>query len=243
VLKDHIGFIDAHRDLYEQADCNDLAIIPRRPDHAPAPMHIVRGARPGTAEAGYQFDVVFVGPGVQPRRPGSAALRRYRPSSFPGRDLGTAPTAALEAYARRGGGSSFSTARSVPTSRGARRGDAPDFWREYGDADRDRIASIIASLDTSRILSSDPTVSTVRYAWGDRQVVHLLDCGYDPRPTPSGRDRHSALGPWPAGEATCRLLALGGETEPSSRVEGGRLIVDVPTVDPYAVLVLEEAAG
>ena len=35
----------------------------------------------------------------------------------------------------------------------------------------------------------------------------------------------------------CTLLSLAGELELTTKVENGTLVVDVPTLDPYAVLV------
>jgi hypothetical protein len=248
VLKEHIRFIDTHRDLYEQAtSMNDLAIvyldgpIMRRPR-----MHMKYVAlAQALAELGYQFDVVFVGDGeFNPDDLDPAALQRYRAVFVPeARDLGAAPTAALETYAR-GGGELVVFSESAIDADLARHEDEAmllDFWRGYRDADRDRISAAVERFDASRIESSDPTVNAVRYAWGDRQVVHLLDYGYDPETDtirPATEVRLSI--PWTGGEATCRLMALGGETELASRAEDGRLSVELPRIDPYAVLVLEK---
>jgi hypothetical protein len=117
-----------------------------------------------------------------------------------------------------------------------------DFWRGYRDEDRGRIAATVAHLGGSRIETSDPTVNVVRWAWGTRQVLHLLDYGYEPETDtirPAMDVRLSV--PWSGGGATGRLLALGGESDAQARVDGDRLIVDVPRIDPYAVLVLEPA--
>jgi hypothetical protein len=248
-IKDHIGFIDAHRDLYERATTmNDLAIVYldgptlRRP-----PTHTKYLAlAQALAETGYQFDVHFVGDGeFNPDRLDPASLRRYRAVLVPeARDLGAGPTAALEAYAREGGELVVFSGSPIDPDLVRREDEAMlvDFWREYRDEDRDRIAATVERFVGSRIESSDPTVNAVRYTVGDRQVLHLLDYGYDPgtdtiRPA---TDVRLSI-PWAGGDAGCRLLALDGETELAGRAEDGRLVVDVPRVDPYAVLVLEEA--
>ncbi len=247
VLKEHIGFIGAHRDLYGQATpMNDLAIVYLDGPimHRP-PMHTKYVAlAQALAELGYQFDVIFVGDGeFNPDDLHAAALQRYRAVLVPeARDLGAAPAAALEAYAR-GGGELVLFSESPIEADLARHEDGEmllDFWRGYRDADRDRIAAAMERFAASRVESSDPTVNAVRWAWGDRQIVHLLDYGYDPETDtirPATDVRISV--PWSGGEATGRLLALGGEAELATRVEGDRLVVHVPRIDPYAVLVLE----
>jgi len=251
VLKDHIRFIGGHRDLFEETmSMNDLAIvyldgpILRRPE---THMKYVALAQ-ALAESGYQFDVVFVGDGeFNPDDLDPAALQSYRAVLVPeAQDLGAAPTAALEAYARAGGDLVVFSEGPMAHDAGRREDGAMllDFWRGYRDEDRDRIAATVSGFDGSRIESSDPTVNAVRYAWGDRQVVHLLDYGYDPETDTirSATDVRISV-PWSGGAATCRLLAPEGETELAGRVEGERLVVDVPRIDPYAVLVIGKVAG
>jgi len=249
VLKEHIGFIDAHRDLYEQAaSMNDLAIVYLDGPvmHRPS-MHMKYVAlAQALAELGYQFDVLFVGDGeFNPDDLDPAALQRYRAVFVPeARDLGAVPIAALETYAR-GGGELVVFSESPIAADLTRHEDGEmllDFWRGYRDEDRDRIAAAVERFGGSRIESSDPTVNAVRWAWGDRQVIHLLDYGYDPETDtirPATDVRLSV--PWSGGEASGRLLALDGETDVATKVEGDRLIVNVPRIDPYGVLVLEPA--
>jgi hypothetical protein len=251
VLKAYIRFIEAHRELYEQAtSMNDLAIlyldgpILRRPETHAKYVALAQAL----AESGYQFDVVFVGDGeFNADELDPAALQGYRAVLVPeARDLGATPTAALLAYARAGGEVIVFSEAPIDPRLVRREDDAMlvDFWREYRDADRDRIAATTGRFDASRIESSDPTVNAVRYSWGDRQVIHLLDYGYDPETDtirPATDVRLSI--PWSNGKATCRLIALDGETELACHVERGRLVVDVPRIDPYAVLVVGEAGA
>ncbi|HEU4356804.1 MAG TPA: hypothetical protein VFT27_14540 [Actinomycetota bacterium] len=244
VLKDHIRFIDANRDLYEQAEtANDIAIvyldgpIMRRP---PLHMKYVALAQ-ALAESGYQFDVVFVGDGeFNPDTLEPAALQRYRAVLVPeAQDLGAGPTAALEAYTHAGGDLVVFSESPIDAGRREDGEMLLDFWRGYGDEDRERIAATVKAFHGSRIETSDPTVNAIRYAWGDKLVVHLLDYGYDPETDtirPATDVRVSV--PWSGGEANARLLSLEGEADVPSRVEGDRLVIDVPKVDPYAVLVL-----
>ncbi|HSD49056.1 MAG TPA: hypothetical protein VLE71_04415 [Actinomycetota bacterium] len=249
-LKDHIRFIDAHRDLYEQAtSMNDLAIvyldgpIMRRP-----PMHMKYVAlAQALAELGYQYDVLFVGDGeFNPDDLNPAALQRYRAVFVPeARDLGEAPTAALGAYANAGGELVVFSESPIDAAL-AHQEDGQmllDFWRGYEDADRDRVSAAMERFAASRIESSDPTVNVVRWTVGDRQVLHVLDYGYDPETDtirPATDVRLSV--PWSAADTTGRLLALDGETEIATRVDGDRLLVDLPRIDPYAILVLEGSA-
>ena len=132
------------------------------------------------------------------------------------RDLGAVPMAALEAYARAGGELVVFSESPIAADLARHEEETMllDFWREYRDADRDRISAAMERFDASRIESSDPTVDVVRWTLGDRQVLHLLDYGYDPETDtirPATDVRLSV--PWSSGEAAGRLLALGGESE------------------------------
>ncbi len=91
---------------------------------------------------------------------------------------------------------------------------------------------------SARIGCSESGVGVVRYASGDRQVFHLLDYRYDATTdavTPI-EDLHLRI-PWQGVDAVCTLHSLAGASELTTKVENDTLVVDVPTLDPYAVLV------
>ncbi|MGH2681054.1 MAG: hypothetical protein ACRDG8_11340 [Actinomycetota bacterium] len=249
VLRGHIRFIAGHRDLYEgSVSMNDVAIL-----YADGPIlrwsdgHVKYLAlAQALAEAGIQFDVVFSGDGrFNPEGVDRASLERYRTVLIPeARGLGEASTAALTSFARAGGELVvFSESPLNPLLTRTVDGQMLiDFWRTYLDEDRQRIVTSVGSRTSARIECSEPGVGVIRYAHGTRQVFHLLNYRYD-EPTDSVdpvRDFHVRI-PWTEPTASCTLLTLADERSLASRIDDGELIVDVPELDPYAVLVA--AAG
>jgi hypothetical protein len=248
-LKDRIRFIAAHRELYEQAtSMNDLAVlyldgpITRRPETHQKYLALAQAL----AEAGHQFDVLYGGDGeFNPDELDLGGLRRYRAVLVPeARDLGVAPAGALERYARSGGDLLVFSASPLDPSL-ARHQDGQvlfDFWRHYREEDRERIVATVDGLTASRIRASHPAVGVLRYAVGDRQVLHLLNYGYvaeDDCVVPV-RDLRVRV-PWgAAGAASCTLVRLDGDRAVPSRIEGDELVVEVPELDLYAMLVLRE---
>jgi hypothetical protein len=245
-LKEHIRFIDAHRELYDQtSSMNDLAVlyldgpIMRRPE---THMKYVALAQ-ALAESGYQFDVLWVGDGeFNPDELDAAALQGYQAVLLPeARDLGATPVAALEAYAR-SGGAVFVFSESPLDAVLVRREDGrllDGFWHAYADEDRERIAATVEGYPASRIRSSVPSVRAVRGALGERQVVHLLNYAYLPETdavTPA-RDLEVRI-PWSGGSPSCIQVRAEGEHPLECRVEGDELVVDVPDLDLYALLVV-----
>lgn len=248
-LKTWIRFTREHHELYEDvATANELAIlyadgpISRRPETHERYLALAQAL----AERGYQFDVVYGGDGhFNPDDLDPETLRRYRVILLPeARDLGEAPSAPLEAFALAGG--ELVAFSECPIDPGlVRRVDGElleAFWREYRDEDRDRIVASVPAPPSSRIEASDPMVRLTRYVLGGRQVLHLLDYRYDEATdavTPI-RDLRLRI-PWEGAVASCTVLDPAGERELAAKVEDGALVVEVPEVDPYAVLVL--AAG
>ena len=231
----------AHRDLYEdELDERRRRPLRRGPDPAThgRPSEYVALAQV-FAESGVQFDVVYAGDGrFNPEELDPGALERYRTILVPeARDLGAAPAAALTSFARAGGELVIFSEHSLDRTLGprSRRGHAARVLAGLpgrGSAS-DRRERRRPRVRADRML--DPGVGVVRYASGDRQVFHLLDYRYDPRRTrwnPSSRLRI----PWQRADAVCTLLSP-GDVELTTKVENGTLSVDVPTLDPYAVLV------
>lgn len=251
VLKDHIRFIAAHRDLYERAvPVNDLAVaylsgpMLRRPASHVKYLALAQAL----VELGFQFDVIYVGDGeFEPDELAAEALARYRTILVPeARDLGSAPAAALEAYAASGGDLIVFSEAPLQEARVRWEDGAllTGFWVEYRAEQRDRIGETVGHLSHARIEVSDPAVTAVRYVLDDTQIVHLLNYGYDPdtdtvRPA---LDVRVSI-PWSGAPPTCTLSDLHGNVELERRCEAGRLVTFVPAVDPYAVLVLRERAA
>jgi hypothetical protein len=250
-LKDHIRFIRDHRELYEDATPdNELAILYPEGPIAPRPEGHRKylALAQALAERDVQFDVVYVGDGrFLADDLDREALARYRTVLVPeARDLGETPVAALEAFARAGGDVTVFSESSLDPGL-VRQADGElllDFWRDYRDDDRERIVESIAAPSSARIGSSDPAVRVIRYAVGDRQVIHLLDYRYDEATdavTPI-RDLRLRI-PWPDGHASCTMVDLGGEQRLPVENEDGALVVEVPELDPYAVLVVGQGSG
>ncbi len=250
-LKTSIGFIDEHRELYEaDVSMNELAVlylegpIMRRPETHEKYLALVQAL----AESGYQVDVVYGGDGeFNPDALDAATLDRYRAILVPeARDLGAAPVAALETYAREGGELIvFSESSFGPAL--VRREDGQmlvDYWHGYRDTDRDRIAATVRSFRSSWIESSVAAVNVIRREHDGRQILHLLNYAYDGETdtiTPA-KDVRLTL-PWRGGDATCSMLTPTGELALPVTVQDDTLAVEVPEVDPYALLVLAPAAA
>jgi hypothetical protein len=250
-LKTSIAFIEGHRDLFEESTAaNELGVlyaegpILRRPETHEKFLALAQAL----SEAGFQFDVLYCGDGwFNSDEIDATALKRYRAILVPeARDLGRSPTAALDAFAREGGELVVFSESPIGTGLVTREDGQMlvDFWREYLDVDRERIAATAQGYLSSRIESSDPAVNVIRYAWGDRQVLHLLDYAYDGRTDtirPATDVRLSI--PWDGPSAACTLLAPDADQDLPSHVAEGRLVVEVPRIDPYAVLVVAGTTG
>jgi hypothetical protein len=250
-LKAYIRFIGEHRGLYEAAVAkNELAIlyadgaISQRPETHVKYLALAQAL----AERGHQFDVVYGGHGrFNPDELDPQTLARYRVILLPeARDLGEAPAVALEAFARAGGELiAFSESPLDPDLVRRAYGELlVDFWRHYRDEDRDRIIASVAAPPSSRIESSDPAVGVIRYALDERQVLHLLNYRYDEATDSVAPITDLRLRvPWQDGHASCTLLDLGGARRLTARNEDGALVVDVPKLDPYAILVAAPESG
>ena len=246
-LKTWIRFIDEHRDLYEGTTTrNPVAIlyaegsIAQRPETHRKYLALAQAL----AERGVQYDVIYCGDGrfnldtIDPE-----ALARYRTILLPeARDLGRRPAAALEGFAR--GGGSVVTYSDSPIAEALvvrADGDAlTRFWRDYLDADRERIVDQLRGLPAERIEVSDPSVHATRVIAGPRHVVHLLAYGYDEATDSVApvRDLEVRM-PWTEGDPRVSLVTPGEERPLTATVEGDRLRVEVPEIDTYALLVAD----
>jgi hypothetical protein len=245
-LKTWIGFIDAHRELYEETtSTNDLAMlyldgpIMRRPD-----THVKYVAlAQALGESGFQFDVRYVGDGAfNPDALDPSELSRYRAVLVPeARDLGSAPTAALEAFA--GAGGEVVVFSESPLDRSLVREEDGNvlvrFWHAYRDEDRERIAGALGGYDTSWIRTTPPSVRAVRYALGERQVVHLLNYDYAPETDVVTPANDVEVRVPSSGDATsCTEVRPDGTRALASRVDGDHLVIEVPEVDLYALVLI-----
>jgi len=250
-LKDRIRFIRDHHELYEDAvPRNELAIlyadgaIAARPETHDKYVALAQAL----AEGSTQFDVVYVGDGrFNPDELHPGTLARYRAVLLPeAQDLGPGPAAALEAFARQGGEVTIYSESPLDPEL-IRTADGQvlfDFWQHYRDEDRDRIIASAAAPASSRIEPSDPAVDVIRYALGDRQLLHLLNYRYDETTdhvTPI-RDLRLHV-PWQGDHASCTLVDLGSERRLPIKNENGELVIDVPDLDLYALLVVAPESG
>lgn len=248
-IKDHIRFIDAHRELYEPGpSINDIAVlyldgpVMRRPETHQKYV----GLAQAMGELGYQFDVTYGGDGTfNPDDLDPEVLGRYRTVLVTeARDLGPAPVATLDAYAR-GGGEVVVFSESPLDPAVVRQEDGQllfDFYERYLDEDRQRIAGLLAGYRSLRIETSDPSASVVRTVVGDRQVLHVLNDAYDADTDTVApcRDVRIRL-PWAGGPATCTLVSAEGEATLVSRLDGDRLEVELPELEMYALIVVSAA--
>ena len=244
-IKERIRFIDEHRDLFEQVtSMNDLAIlyldgpIMHRPESHEKYLALAQAL----AELGYQFDVRYAGDGeFNPEDLDRAALRYLAVLVPEAKDLGATSTATLEAYARSGGEVVvFSESPLDPAL--IRREDGQvlaNFWRDYQDEDRERIATTVERFASSRIRTSDPSVLPVRYVLEGRQVLHLLNYRYR-----ADIDRVEPVAdlqvriPWAGSTPSCTLVHPEGERPLPCRVEGDELMLDLPELELYALIVI-----
>lgn len=251
-LKAYIRFIGTHRGLYEGAEPDsELAILyaDRSILARPSAHDRYVALAQALAETGHQFDVVFCGDGhFNPERVDTIALARYHTVVLPeARELGADLVAALESYARSGG--KLVTFSESPLDPGLVReasGDLlVDFWRHYRDDDRNRIIDEVAAPATAQILASDPEARVTRFRLGDRQVLHLLAYSYD-----EADDRVRPINnlglriPWPTNEVpVCTLVDPDGERVLPGRLDDGAVAVEIPLLNPYALLVVAPPVG
>ena len=250
-LETYGRFIREHRDLYEDpTSANEIAIL-----YADGPI----SARPSShlrylalaqalEERGYQFDVVYGGDGrfnADNLDPGE--LTRYRTIALPeARNLGAAQRAALEAFVRAGGELvAFSESPLDPALVRRAEGDTlDDYWRDHVAKDGDRIVTDVGPPSTSRVEGSERGVRVIRYAKGARQVFHLLNHRYEESTdTVEAIDDLRLRIPWRSADARCMMLVPGEERRLDTRIDDGYLTVDVPTLQAYALLVLDPSAS
>jgi hypothetical protein len=249
-LKEYIEFIVLNREYFEQAETgNDLAIlymdsaISQRPEAHQKYLALAQAL----AESGYQYDVLYVGDGrFNPALLDPDRLARYKVLLIPEAGSITDGEAdALAAYLADVGGQVVLYGEAAGTVPGRREDERPllRFWTDYEDAERQRIAGTVGTLNDASVTCSDPMVNAIRWKMGSEQILHLLNYNYD-----DARDtvRHvrglTVRLPWPSGRGgTCKLLRPGQETLLSCTTGDGQLVVEVPELDFYGLLVLRES--
>jgi hypothetical protein len=257
-LPAYIRFIAENRKYYERAEsANDLAIlymdsyISRQPHGHEKYLALAQAL----AEAGYQYDVLYVGDARFGCRPLNLdQLTRYKALLIPeARDLSSEDAETLTTYLRQGQREVISYIDTAAP--GASAGQAPgrsaseapliDFWKSYGDDDRRRVAATVDVVASSRLRSSDPKVNVTRWVLGTEQVLHVLNYNYD-----EATDQVTSVAdvrirvPWPSGRsAACSLLRPGRDESIESAAENGDLVLRIPELDLYGLLVMREHPG
>jgi hypothetical protein len=120
-----------------------------------------------------------------------------------------------------------------------------DFWQNYREEDRKRIAACVSQYGSERIYTSDPLVNAIRYVKENEQILHLVNYNYD-----AGQDRVSPVGdlsvhvPWEGPKAPgLRWLSLDGEQQIACRLEAGELVIEIPRLDLYGLAILNLTPG
>ena len=246
-LKTYIPFITAHRELYEDAvPDNELAVLyAERPVLAqPATHDNYVALAQALAETGHQFDVVYCGDGrFNPESIDAATLARYRTVVLAeAHELGADLVAALDSYVRGGGKVVAFSANPLDPAlvREAPSELLVDFWRHYRDEDRRRIVDEVWAPASARIGASDPAARITRFRHGEQQIFHLLNYSYDESTDAVLPIRDLSLRiPWATGAVpVCTLIDLDGEQRLPARLKDDTLEVEIPHLDPYALLVV-----
>jgi hypothetical protein len=249
-LKGYVEFIAMNRGYFDHAETgNELAVlyldscISRKPDAHQKYLALAQAL----AEAGYQYDVVYVGDGrFNPAVLDPIRLARYNTLLIP--EAGTITDGeadALTAYLAAPGRQVVVYGQAPRAVPGRREDERPlvRFWRDYSDADRQRIAATVDTLKSARVTCSDPMVNAIRWRKDREQVLHLLNYDYD---IASDRVR-TVLGltislPWAGSRAaSCSLLRPGQRERLDCTIGDGQLVVEVPELDVYGLMVVRES--
>ena len=252
-LKDYIAFITRHRKYFEQVtNANELAIlyidgcISRKPESHFKYVALAQAL----AEAGYQFDVVYVGTGHRDSASlDQQQLTRYKALLIPeARNLSELQADALTTYAADHGGELIVFSPSPVDAGLVHEEDGQallDFWTNYEEDDRQRILASVQPFEFARLRCSDPMVNVIRYVCADEHVLHLVNYNYD-----AGADRILPVRnltirlPWAArAEATCMLLRPGNEEVLEAAIANGQLTLQIPDLDAYGLVVVRSNGG
>jgi len=249
-LKEYIKFIALNSEYFELAETrNDLAIlyldsaISQKPEAHQKYLALAQAL----AEAGYQYDVLYVGDGrFNPARLDPDRLAPYKALLIPEAGSITDGEAdALAAYLTDVRGHVVLYGDAPGPAAWRREDERPllRFWTDYQDADRQRIVGTVGTLKYESVTCSDPLVNAIRWTRASEQILHLLNYDYDAATDTVRRVRGLTVRlPWPSGrDAKCNLLYPGGEELLTCTTGDGRLVVEVPELDLYGLLVVRES--
>ena len=252
-LKDYIEFIALNREYFEQAETaetgNELAILYLDGCVSQKPQAHLKylALAQALAEAGYQYDVIYVGDGrFTPALLDPDRLTRYKALLIPeAASISDGEADALAAYRTDFGGQVVIYGDAAGAVMGRKEDERPlvQFWRDYQDADRQRIVATVDTLTDTKVTCSDPLVNAILWKRGNEQVLHLLNYNYDAATDEvrSVRDLTVRL-PWPSSRAaTCTLLRPGRAERLDCTAEFGQLAVQVPDLDIYGLMLVREA--
>jgi len=197
------------------------------------------------AEAGCQFDVLYCDDGEHHDvRLDLELLKRYKALLIPeAGNLDDRHAETLTSYAKSPGGKvAIFSENPVGRSMAARKGEQAllDFWKSYGQRDRQRILASVAPFGWARLRSSDPMVNVIREASEKEQVLHLLNYNYDASADPVVRSRDLRIVlRWEHGnDATCTLLRPDGEQRLECAPGKGELAVKIPDLDLHGLVIV-----
>jgi hypothetical protein len=251
-LREHIRFIARYRDYYEQTSTeNALAILylnsgmRRRPESHVKFLALAQAL----AEAGYQYDVIFGGDGIYSSDDlDMERLQQYKALLVPeSENLTDVQVEKLARFEKECDGEHILFAPREAGSR-AKQGINQDeemllnYWRDYRENDRERIAACVAQYESACIRSSNPLENVIRYIKEETRILHLINYNYDSdRDYVSPIESLSVSVPWEGPKAPgLSWLSLDGEQQLPCRLEEGRLDFEIPRLELYGLAILRE---
>jgi hypothetical protein len=248
-IKDYIRFISTNRQYYEGcATANQLLVIYANSAALANPEGHYKylALAQALAEAGYQYDVSFSGDDdFTPSQLDPALLDKYRAVLVAeAAGLTSDQREALSAYAKRGGTVIVYSSHQLGSEAGVTTLDDDrlmEFWREYRDDLRAAVVAPLEEFEGARVRTSDPLVNVVRYRKGEEYICHVLNYDYqEADDTVAAKHNVEIDLPWTEASrpTSVRWLSLQEEESLDCRVNGGRLSLTVPKLDPYGLAVI-----
>lgn len=249
-IKDYTRLFKQHRQYFENLTTeNSLAILYLNSSMRARPEAHFKylALAQALSEAGYQFDVIYGGDGIYSTDALDLdLLSGYKAILLPEGDHMTVSQAeVLTRYARMHGRRLIQFAQHParpPVHHGSVYEDEVlfNFWKQYREEDRQRIAACVRSPSISPIRISQPLVNVSRYRNGDDTILHFINFDYDPSSDTVAQVRDLKVQlPWNGKkEPRLRWIGLEGEQQLECQRMDGELFFTVPRLDLYGLAVV-----